>query len=473
MFTRSRITMCSICAVLAAVPMAHAQQGSLDKPIVAEGSSQTISGWVQASKFTVLSGAHLYATDDLFLECDGPIIIDGTIEAVSGDSRQGKPNATNITLISQSWIVVRGSILAGTGDNGLVMLQSGGDGTSIYLEAPFVYVESDELRGGAGGLGGPASDGGRGGDLVVSAMMFEATSPGLVGTGGAGGQGGDGINGHPIDLLRQGGSGGDGGDAVVKSLPYEVDWQELLKQRNCPPGTEGDPGTTGQPGDAGCHGSDDEGAAGAQGNPNNILCTNGGDGKRGIDMIGGVAGKGGDGGNGQRSSNGSGGYDVITPGHGGPGGRGGNGKGGVGGPGGNGGSCCSGGGPCGGKGGDGAKGTGGVGGNGGDGGNSAVDDYDNPVSPGGKGGDTGNGGDGIAGSGGVGGNAGSGSATSGGCITVAAGGSEGTKQFGTAGTNPGDGGTGNPTGGSGKLGKKGKETDGGEGGDGNLANPCS
>lgn len=452
-----RSMVCSRLALIAACTSilgtdAIAQVGSLDQPIVFPTGTFEVGGWVQASRFEVAEGSTLVATEDLFLECEGPIVIDGTLLALSGQPRAGNLNAVNIALVSGTAIIISGDFIAGDGADGSFAGQIGGAGTSIYLEAPTVLFQTDIVRAGDGGRGGKSARGGNGGDVYVAGTYVTSARPEFAGVGGNGGPGGFAF--ESPDPRWRGGGGGDGGrggDATVAALPRGLD----LSRRGNPRA----------PGDDGDDGGDKTGTPGGQGTPHQILCTPGGLGSDGTAMIGGNGGDGENGLNGTATTNG---------GPGGKGGRGGHGTGGAGGPGGDGGACCTGNGRCGGEGGKGAKGTGGFGGNGGRGGEGGKVDLVY-VTAGGPGGNGGNGGDGNGGVGGKGGDAGAYKSPGGaGCILVAAGGAGGDSACPQAAPGTGgNGGNGTTNGTRGQDGNPGTANDGGQGANGNLANPCS
>lgn len=189
---------------------AFAQIGNLQQPLVVSSGRMDVGGWVQASRFEVVEGSALVATDDLFVECEGPIVIDGTLLAISGQPGVGNPNAVSIALVLDTAIVIRGNLVAGHGADGVFPGRAGGHETSIYLEAPTVVFEMEALRAGNGGQGGPGARGGNGGDILVSGAIVTSTRPGFAGFGGIGGRGGPGLH-SPDPRLRVSGDGGRGG----------------------------------------------------------------------------------------------------------------------------------------------------------------------------------------------------------------------------------------------------------------------
>jgi len=229
----------------------------------------------------------------------------------------------------------------------------GGDGGTIVLRAPVVFIDGAGLvEAGNGGSGGPCARGGDGGSVIIDApCLTDVVDPQPEARGGRGGRGGTGL--HFVSRRMQG-SGGLGGDAIAhQTVPPDV--------------IAASPGSTGNPG------SDMMGGDGADGRDGNdgVDCTN-------PDATDGVDGT-------------AGGSATATD-----GGQGGAGRSG----------CPKENGQDGGKGGAGGNAQGGQGGNGGAGGNA----FPNCQAPGtgGNGGDGGDGGDATAGKGGKGGNGGNG-----------------------------------------------------------------
>lgn len=318
----------------------------------AMGTTYYLSGTQSHTDFTLASGDRIVATSHLRFECTHDAIISGTITA---------DPEFNVEIVAANELQVRGTIIAGRGQDGDDCQESGTDGASIHLTATSLFLYSTtDLRGGAGGDGGPAGDGGDGGNVIITGDHITMIGRSRIVPGSAG-EASDGVSFCGVEG-RNGGDGGDGGSATIISDDFQVE----------PP-----------PGPA-------------------LTCANGSNGPGG----GAILGKPGT--PGARGSHGL--CILIAPGNGGTGGNGGGGIGMGGVRGGNGGDCCSppGAGGNGGNGGPAGNALGGLGGAGGNGGDSDTH-YFMYCSNGGAGGVGGNGGSTWVFPGGDGGNGGDGS----------------------------------------------------------------
>ncbi|KAA0215150.1 MAG: hypothetical protein DYG94_09830 [Leptolyngbya sp. PLA3] len=111
-----------------------------------------VSGYVRTDRFAVGPRGVVYADEDLIVDSSGPIVIDGTLQAQDGTAFGAGTSAASIALVSDTAIIIRGDVVAGDGADGVFPSQSGGRGTSFYLEAPIVIFELASLRAGDGGV---------------------------------------------------------------------------------------------------------------------------------------------------------------------------------------------------------------------------------------------------------------------------------------------------------------------------------
>lgn len=366
---------------------------------------QTLAGRITCESFVVSKDQTVFVSADLEIVAEKEIRIDGAMVVHSPALEARSKDAPSMQLRAGESISVSGQILGGKGRDDRSLHGVGGNGTSVYIEAPVVWVDG-VVRGGDGGVGSPRmSDppvrGADGGSVDVFGVCFTNRPVSDLP-----------VEWQAIDSGLIGGNGGNftgrGGDAIVHNhrtvaLGQQISMPTFVPARTwlilaCPDGNPGIPG------------SNATGGGGAQGPT-------------------------GDNGS-QASPNGrSGGTGII----------GGSVTGGPGGPGGHATNCCPDDGGAGGKGAKGGNATGGPGGKGGTGGNA----YPGSTGVGGTGGQGGNGGTGTPGGGGLGGN---GASSKGG---PGLGGEPGTGSPGLAGPggDPGSpGGSSGPAGGPGGVG---------------------
>lgn len=388
--------------------------------------ASTLHGSVHLDAFHVNVGEELVVDGDLELIVETSALVEGTIR-VTRDPKVTSVDAPNLILRAGQSISVTGSILGAAGGPVPAPGAHGGNGSSITLHAPIVWIDG-AVRGGDGGLGGKAigdsqvNTTGKGGAVdmygyyvthrPVAEQPHSCKEATWGAIGGCGNPGGHAIAWGPLPehlSFRA----LEASDPTPASKRSESDHAAAALAIECPAGTVGTPGgpSTGGTGANGLAGQNGSPAA-----PNGQPGTNGAQGAEGV------------GGNGGNGSNGA--------------------------------DCCPEHGAAGGTGGTGGAGTGGDGGKGGDGGNGHA--------PNGAGGNGGSGGSGGLGKGGNGGNGGNGGAKHGG------GGSGGVSQQGTPG-NPGTGGaggTGTPAGTNGPTGGGGGAASGNSGNAGNVGGIC-
>jgi len=403
---------------------------------------QRLQGRVDAKRIVIPASATVVVDDDLLLNSELDIVIEGRLVARDRSAVEGLSAGPRIELFSRTTIEVWGAIEGGRGVDysDTAPMESlgriGGDGSDVVLSAPAVYVDG-QVRSGAGGRGGTQAHGGNGGTLtIVGAFLTHSDDADYEAFGGDGAMGGDAL----LPTQRPGDSG-DGGAVLVLDHPDTENYFELLDDQHA----ETDPVARSfgyrafmlddaippakcEDGAAGPVGADSlggQGAPGVNGTPGSAQSQNGGPGSDG--------GKGGPA-TGGKGKNGFGGQDCChvpaAGGNGGPGGGGGD-------------------------------GTGGKGGVGGKGGNA----YANQT--GGNGGNGGNGGDGTGGDGGDGGKGGPGVGPGGGGL----GGPPGGSTAG-AGGKGGKGGSGNPNGTAGNTGGTGASLAGNPGITGLIGDGC-
>lgn len=412
--------------VVAAIALSFLRSPSAPEPLLSSTrqpfqSDRTItrglhsaSGSVELATLTIGPEAVLLITADTVLHTTGPLIIAGTIQIRHGTPADPKGDAPDLTLISDTCIIVRGRIAAGRGAHGEGLKIDGGRGTDLLIQSPIARFEGEPLRAGNGGNGGTNGRGGGGGSLEFNCTIIEAHRPDFAcigGNGGNGGHGGTALPGH---------HGGGGGNVECRGYENGPTYDDIhipdhLINTDLPM------------------------AFGSRGKPSGQPCTPGGPGLPGVTMIGGNGGDGGKGAHG-RSDFWLWSRSAVFPGnHGGSGGHGGSVNGSApGGNGGNGGDCPHGPGPCAGPGGDGGLAIGGNGGNGARAGNGAKSKLG--ATSGGYGGDAGRGGNAVGGRGASGGVAGRGTEP---CPAPAPGGAAGPFRVGLPGK-PARGGTASP-----------------------------
>jgi len=322
---------------------------------------EVMSGIHQVSSLVVPEGSTVWVEDDLQLFATGAVRIAGRLLAFDADAL-GRVHAPRIHITSNLAIDVPGEIHGGRGANPFV--GPGGDGSSISLAAPLIYVDGG-VQSGAGGRGGAGGDGGQSGHLTTlgyclvrewRADHFSLMSGpgGEAGSDGRGGSSGDVYNSVP-EAVR---------DSILQMLPQAQQALDSLTAQEPPPspgcanGVKGGDGANASSGDVpksangragdndnpptggrlGNKSGDCTGTDGLPGNPGLDCCPNPGGpgGKAG----GAVSGKGGDGGDGGPGSG-------VPGGTGGDGGASGFAKGGRAGNGGAGGKAGGGGGPAG------------------------------------------------------------------------------------------------------------------------------
>lgn len=405
-----------------------------DECVLADG--RVLDAPLHAQSIVVPIGATVYVHEDVLLQAEVSIVIEGTI---IGLPRQGSgpDRGHGIHLSAGTLIDVAGTIRGGAGRSleqvATNVGERGGRGSTILLEAPVVFVDGLVMAG-AGGRSGPAAKGGQGGEVVVHGA-FRSRRVDDVATiiGGTGGPGGDSTG------LPRATDGGDGGNVVLLEAFMGVPIAEGSERV-----AEAAPSA---------HWFFQTSGSGGQGGP----CQPG---------LNGASGGNSTGGSGANGSNGAHGSTTAPAGQpGGNGGAGGNSSGANGTDAGNGGNCCGSTKGPGGSGGTGGKGGNGKGGPGGSGGNGY---FDGEISgAGGTGGNGGPGGNGTGGNGAKGGNGGIGCPGGDG----GAGGAAGTGEAGAGGVG-GAGGTGTPPGATGSEGGAGGVTPGTTGTNGTNGGQC-
>lgn len=409
-----------------------------------------------------------FVAEDVHITAGRTIRIDGHLECLSVDSVQRSngtwdlealsTDAPKLGLAAAEWIDIRGQVIGGQGadlaglDDVALVGQRGGSGSTLFLEAPLIWIDG-QVRGGRGGSAAAGGEGGAGGSVIAHGRVLTYNTdpyfPEML--GGDAGVGGRGLAPTRVDGRLVGGAqagrGGSGGDAIAMESGQVSIWEFLSGSASASATASQDSWSFGAlsgddnlcgVGDRGANGGDAEGGQGATGGP----------GAHGtVDSPqGATGGTGGKGGEGNASAN-----------------RGSNGK--------VGGECCHGVGGKGGPGGDGGKGSGGQGGTGGPGGNGLWETNEqfptgHWAGPAGMGGTGGPGGDGKSGNGGDGGPGGKGKT----------GGEGGDKGHGVAGVKgpagvggpPGSGSQVNFPGGPGGLGGSANGTNGGGGDPGGV-----
>ncbi|MBL9150396.1 MAG: hypothetical protein JNM94_17055 [Phycisphaerae bacterium] len=155
--------------------------------------------------FQIASGERVMVVSDVRIHATNEVVIDGLLLA--------KPGVT-IEIIAPK-LTVRGTVCAGSGVNGVDVLEPGGNGGNVILRVADIRVEEGAvIRSGAGGNGSFGASGGDGGDILL--LPSSLVSGGGEGTmeAGAGGTGGEGVTGYS-DAARNGGNGGSGGAVGV------------------------------------------------------------------------------------------------------------------------------------------------------------------------------------------------------------------------------------------------------------------
>jgi len=328
---------------------------------------EVMSGIHQVSSLVVPEGSTVWVEDDLQLFATGAVRIAGRLLAFDADAL-GRVHAPRIHITSNLAIDVPGEIHGGRGANPFA--GPGGDGSSISLAAPLIYVDGG-VQSGAGGRGGAGGDGGQSGHLTTlgyclvrewRADHFSLMSGpgGEAGSDGRGGSSGD-VHNSVSEAVRA---------SILQMLPQAQQALDSLTAQEPPPspgcanGVKGGDGANASSGDVpksangragdndnpptggrlGNKSGDCTGTDGLPGNPGLDCCPNpGGTGGPGGKAGGAVSGKGGDGGDGGDGGPGSG----VPGGTGGDGGASGFAKGGRAGNGGAGGKAGGGGGPAG------------------------------------------------------------------------------------------------------------------------------
>lgn len=422
-------------------------RSGLDQTVVlADG--QVIAGALRGHSFWVPQDAEVVVEGDLAMLATDFIQVDGTLRVRDRGDR-GPAEGYRLELVSDRIIEVTGQIEGGQGrsfDHPLAAPGTrGGDGSSVMLRAPLVYVDG-AVHGGRGGTSGPGGKGGTGGSVLV---LGNARTRGAGGEdrGIFGGHGGAAGVHHPEAL--HGAAGGDGGNATCiawDATPHIAWLSERAREREprlqtaslasffqVPP-EEDPPVTPVTNGLPGIDGEDDDQhaapipppPAGVHGTAQNPAGHTGSPGEKGVSAAGGDGTMGGNGAN------------ACPDGVGGDGGAGG-------------------------SGGDAKGGTGGQGGYGGNG----YHDGSSYIGPGGAGGKGGDGGNAKAGDGKDGGMGGKGAIVGNGGPA----GSAGTATGGLAGF-AGHGGFGTTTGAYGAPGSDGRPTPGMSGSAGDYGWPC-
>lgn len=179
-----------------------------------------LSGVHHLSSLRVPEGVTLTAHDELEVHCSGPIVIEGTVEG-RREASSLRRDGVSLSLSSETAVVVRGAVRAGHGLDGPVegdVQLRGGDGGTVFVEAPRVHLAGD-VHAGDGGDGGFGQDGGNGGDALVRSPFYfwDGTETGTT-RGGFGGDGGDGRDGLLSGSGEHGGDGGDAGDTFAETL---------------------------------------------------------------------------------------------------------------------------------------------------------------------------------------------------------------------------------------------------------------
>jgi len=347
-----------------------ARISTVSKSAFTARGGECLSGLMPVTSFYVPDGVEVRIDDDLVIESDSTIRIDGILRAIDRTAATRDTAGPTIDCRAQHSIRVAGTIQGGKGKDNEVRGGHGGDGSSIVLTASVVWIDG-AVRGGDGGNGGrhgPDATGGKGGSVDIFADYFThrsnseypsdvrlVTWGAIGGNGGLWGGGGGDVSTHGPFLKTPALDTSDP-EPPSDQMSNAEQFQGMASASmplDCPPGTAGTNGgaSTGGVGMTGTTGND-----GDENHPNGYP---GGTGGPGGSVSGGAGGNGGVGPN-------------CCPDHGGTGGAGGAGgigTGGPGGPGGIGGNGYNGGsGARGGSGGPGGAGTGGNGGKGGDGG---------------------------------------------------------------------------------------------------------
>lgn len=204
---------------LAACSTAPLVPGALDASfdptgeLVLDGRTR-VGGYVTAHSIRIPRGTRVLVEADLQLVATDMLYVDGDLLVQDRGDRSAGADAPDILLRAGRAILGRGSIVGGDGlsfDESSDAGAQGGDGSSITLNAPKVWL-TGTVRGGAGGHGGGGGRGGDGGDVLC---VGDAPAPGEFaeydaprgqwagGEAGAGGRG--------CEAFRDGGRGGDGG----------------------------------------------------------------------------------------------------------------------------------------------------------------------------------------------------------------------------------------------------------------------
>jgi len=216
-----------------AVELSHAPREGPSREVPGElvlDSSDGLQGFVRARRITVPLGVELRVSEDLHLIATDDLLVLGDIfieDVPLGVTDAGR--AASLVLRAGRRLTLLGDVQGGRGrDSSQIETQGerglpGGDGSSIVLASPEIFVYGTVCTG-TGGPGGTAADGGHGGFLAVYRDVM--TSPALpmefqservrtplltMGKGGIGGIG--------SDSFPRSGNTGDSGDLI--KLPFE------------------------------------------------------------------------------------------------------------------------------------------------------------------------------------------------------------------------------------------------------------
>jgi hypothetical protein len=243
------------CLVLVSLLTACAADDSLPSIDV---RAEPLRGELTVASVSVPEGTTLAYDSDLVIDCQGDIVIAGTLMGLARPARESAscPDGADLTLKSATQIVISGSVIGAPGRDGRVNAETlrllgldaqptsydpkqideqlqayvsqhgtdgidltifdAGRGGNVHLVAPKILVNL--VRAGAAGSGGPGGSGGDGGTLRTTPNCCAWQAGALGGFGGAGGHAG-----AAMWEIRNGlaGRAGAGGDALGGSLALE------------------------------------------------------------------------------------------------------------------------------------------------------------------------------------------------------------------------------------------------------------
>lgn len=165
-----------------------------------------LRGDVRVDAFVVELGETVWITGDCWISSREPMRIRGRVVIADADTTAGRVDAPRLELHAPLLIDIPGEIQGGCGRSFGDEPHDGGNGSSVFLNAPYVYIDGRVVAG-EGGRGGPGASGGNGGDLHAEGYVVTRPGRASVHVSLTSGRGGDG--GAP------GGNGGDGGDCLA------------------------------------------------------------------------------------------------------------------------------------------------------------------------------------------------------------------------------------------------------------------